>query len=653
MRSLRLVVALALLATGLPAAETLTSPDGRLVVTCQVVAGRPQWQLDCDGQPLLLPAALGLELVREPFREPLALERVERGGGDTVWRPVWGPRSAVRDRYQELTLTLREAREGGRRYQIVVRAYDEGVGLRYRVPAQPGLARVGIGKRLTAYRFADNRPVYQNRNYEYGTGGIDKMSRSEGAVTVDAGGGRFVGLTDADRAGFSEGAWERDKVNPHTIIGTLRSSAEGDLPFHTSWEALIVGRAPAQLYEHRHLVENLNPPCALADTSWIRAGTAICQVRNTRLVTDELRKLVAFASRHNIPQVEIDHSWCGAETKWTPAEIEFFAKSKSTFWDDKPEWRQNVGGNPMAPAKGWVPFRPKADSGGNFVDLDPPALAAYGASLTPPVGISVYLRGAVLRECGGEHPARDVFAVYERWGLAGVKLGFVPTGSQANERAVADLVRLAAEHRLMVNIHDSYFPNGLTRTYPNLVNIEGVAGEEAEHAIPGATKGLHDVMLPFTRCLMGPVDYTPEMYKPNKTHAHQVAMLVVYLGRPSIRGGMRQWLPGGVGGSEIEFVSRVPALFDDYRVWTELGQDVTVARRRGETWFVASMSAAHPRERRLTLDFLPPGKTFRATVWSDTPGKQQTTRGELTVTAATTVPISMAANGGHLMLIEP
>jgi alpha-glucosidase len=406
------------------------------------------------------------------------------------------------------------------------------------------------------------------------------MSRSEGSLTVDAGGGRFVALTEAARAGFSEAAWERSKQAPHTVVGILRSPASGALPFRTSWEVMIVGQTAAELYENRHLVENLNPPCALADTSWIRPGKAICQVRNTRMVTSELKKLMDFASAHRIAHIEIDHSWCGAETKWTPDEIAFFDRNKSKFWDDKPEWRQNVGGNPMAPAKGWVPFRPKADSGGNFVDLDVWALTAYGERLSPKVGVCLYLRGAVMKEFGGEHPAEEIFATYQRWGVAGIKLGFVPTGSQHNDSVIAELVRKAAEHKLLVNIHDSYFPNGLSRTYPNLVNVEGVAGEEAEPSIPAELKSRHDIMLPFTRCLMGPVDYTPEMFKPSKTHAHQVAMLAVFHGRPLIRGGMRQWSPGGAGGGEIEFVEKLPALFDEMRVFTEFGQHVTVARRR-------------------------------------------------------------------------
>lgn len=635
------------------AAETVCSPDGRIAVTVGVDDGRPWWSMTMAGAPVLERGALGVELATDPFQPPFELARVVTNNHDETWHPVWGPRSEVRDHHRELVVTLREAGGAKRAFEVAVRASDEGVGLRYAFPRQPGLADVTVKRRLTEYRFGADRAVWQCRNYEYGTKTIATMSKSEGAVTVEAGGGRFVALTDADRADFSQVSWERKKDATGTIVGTLHSAAGGATPFRTSWEVVLVGDTAARLCENRHLVENLAPPCAIADPSWIRPGRAICQVRNTRMVTDELKKLCDFASAHKFDYLEIDHSWCGAETKWTPEEIAFFEKNHSKFWNDKPEWRNNVGGNLLAAAKGWVPFRPKADSGGSFVDLDVPALCAYGRSLNPPVGICLYVRGVVLKEFGGEHPADDVFATYERWGVAGVKPGFVPPASQANERAIAYMVGRAAAHKLIVCIHDAYFPAGLSRTYPNLVNVEGVAGEEAEPSIAAELKSRHDVMLPFTRGLMGPFDYTPEIFKKGKTHCHQVAMLGVFHGRASVRGGMRAWSPGGEGGAEIEFVEKLPGLFDDMRVTTDLGHRVTIARRRGAAWYVASMADASARAYPYPLDFLRPGATYAATIFRDTPGRPDAVREQRKVTSTTVIPIAMEPNGGHLMILEP
>jgi alpha-glucosidase len=604
-----------------------------------------------DGKPLLAPGALGVETGPENFRGPFGIEGVERASSKATWRAVWGNRSEVPDNFNQIAVTFAEVSGAKRKFVAVVRAYNEGVALRYEFPKQPGLDRVVVNKRLTEFRFGGDRTIYQCRNYEYGTKTIATMAKSEGAVTVDAG-GCFVGLTDAERSNFSQLSWERKKDSKDTIVGTLHSPAEGAAPFQTSWEVMIIGDTAGKLYENRYIVENLNPPCAIADTSWISPGKAITQVRNTRMVTEELKKLCDFASAHKIEYLEIDHSWCGAETKWTPEEIAFFEKNHTKFWDDKPEWKNNVGGNLLAAAKGWVPFRPKADTGGNFVDLDVPALCAYGKSLNPPVGICLYVRGVTLKEFGGEHAIEDVFAQYDKWGVAGVKPGFVPPGSQTNERTITYMVKKAAEHKLIAVIHDAYFPSGLSRTYPNLMNVEGVAGEEAEHSIPPEIKSLHDIMLPFTRCLMGPVDYTPEMFNKGKTHCHQVAMCGVYHGRVSIRGGMRQWSPGGEGGGEIEFVEKLPGLFDEMKVFGEPGKWISVARRRGSNWYIASMSGPKGVATSLPLNFLPPGTEFSASIYSDVPGKREAAHTTQIVRATGSLPLAMEPNGGHLMIIE-
>ena len=632
--------------------ETVQSPDGRIRVDIGLKGNQPCWNVTYGGNKFIESGLLGIELGADDFSGSYALIGTERATGNTTWKPVWGSLSEVRDHYNEVTVKLQETAGRRRIFHVALRAYDEGVACRYHFPAQPNLGEFTIKKRLTEYKFGSNHTIYQNRNYEYGTVHIDNISRSEGNVTVDVGQGNFVSLTDADRANFSMTNWTKKSGSSGTIAGVMHSPAAGTPPFSTSWEVIIIGETAAKLYENRHIVENLNPPCAVADTSWIRPGQAICQVRNTRMVTSELKRLADFASAHNIEYLEIDHSWSGAETKWTQEEVQFFEANKLPFWNDKPEWRKNIGGNPMACAKGWVPFRPKADSGGNFVDLDMPELVAYANGLNPKVGICVYVRGAVLKEFGGEHAIEDVFAHYEKWGLAGVKAGFVPPSSQYNERMIAYMVRRAAEHRLIMVIHDAYYPGGLMRTYPNLVNVEGVAGEEAEHSIEGKTKGLHDVMLPFTRGLMGPFDYTPEIYKKNKTHCHQVAMLGVYHGRVSIRGGMRQWSPGGEGGAEVEFLDKLPGLFDEMKVVTRLGEYVTVARRKGNNWYVASMSDSNPRSYNLPLNFLRPGATYNASIYSDVAGKMEAAHSRRSVSSTSVIPITMEPNGGHLMILE-
>lgn len=644
------LIILAFAASWLSAGETLRSPDGRVVVEVALHAEQPRWSVHFRERPVITDSALGLEIARVAPTGHVLLGS-SRAQGDSTWKPVWGPLREIRDRYHELTLHLRTS--DGLLIDVILRAYDEGVALRYRVPAQDGRTTVTISRRLSGYRFAADHLIHQCRDYSYGTTRISTMKRSEGAVTIDLGDGRFAALTDADRRDFPVVSWRRQPGDLPILLGDLHSPADGTLPFATSWEVLLLGDGPVGLHRSRHLVSNLNPPCAIADTTWIKPGNAICQVRNARMVTDELKTVLDFASRNNLPYLEIDHSWSGAETRWTPAEIDFFAANHSPFWQDKPEWRQNVGGGLSASATGWVPFRPKADSGGNYVDLDVPALCAYGASLNPPVGVCLYVRCILLREFGGDHLMDEVFTTYARWGVAGIKPGFVPAGSQRDERTITQMVAGAAKHRLIAVIHDAYLPSGLSRTYPNLVNSEGVAGEEAEPSIAQPLKSLHDVMLPFTRGLMGPFDYTPEFYKKSKTHCHQVAMIGVYDGRSSLRGGRRAWSPGGVGGEEIAFIRRYPGLFDQEHVVTDLGRQVTIARRDGRSWFVATLGGPQAVTADLTLDFLTPGVRYRASIHHDVPGALHSATDTRIVAADTTLPLRLEADGGQVMIIDP
>ncbi|MCY2988680.1 MAG: glycoside hydrolase family 97 catalytic domain-containing protein [Planctomycetota bacterium] len=652
MKPLLLTLAAFIVAISGRAAETVRSPNGKIVVSVELQEARPLWNIAHGESKLIHDGLLGVETAPDNLCGAYRLVGTERATGDTTWKPVWGFLSEVRDHYHELTLKLEETAAAKRLLHVVLRAYNEGVAVRYVFPQQPGLKEVTVKKLLTEFTFGGDHVIYSARDYQYGNATIATLKKSEGTVTVAVGGGRFVSLTDADRADFSVVSWHGKKDSPGTIVAAMHSPASGTLPFKTSWQAMVIGETAGKLVENRHLIENLNPPCAIADTSWIKPGKAICQVYNVRMVTEEIKKLMDFGSAHNFDYLEIDHSWSGAETKWTPEEIVHFENNKGPFWDKHPEWRDNVKGGLTAPAKGYVPFRPHSFQGGNYVDLDIPTITAYGKSLKPPIGLCLYVRGALLKEFGGEHAIDDVFACYERWGVAGVKPGFVPPSSQQNERAITYLVKKAAEHRLIAVIHDAFLPYGLCRTYPNLVNVEGVAGEEAEPSIAPEIKSLHDILLPFTRGIMGSFDYTPQIYKNSKTHCHQVAMLSIYLGRASVRAGLKQWSAGGVGGAEIEFAEKVPGLTDAIQVTTDLGKYVSVARRRNANWYIASMSGPQASSYQYSLSFLAPGRTYRASIYNDTPGSRTATHTQQQVTSETVIPIAMEPNGGHLMIIE-
>ena len=631
--------------------QQLSSPNGKIKISVDFPATGPVWSISYDGKPVTEKGALAVEFDKAgaPTYTLVKADRREHRGS---WKPLWGHVREIPENYNELVLQM-DSQGKGPGINIEIRAYDEGVACRYVIPGQSGFEEVGITKRLTRYPFLADHPVHHHRDYSYFRDTISTMKTTEfNCVTIDLGNGLFASLADADRADSPQMNWSKPK-DAGTTLTPGRWIARAKTPYATSWEAMVIGEGPEGLFKNRTLISNLNPPNAIEDSSWIKRGKAITQVYNTRIVTDELKKLLDFASANGIEYVEIDHSWNASETKWTPEEIAAFEADPGKFWADKPSWRDNISGNPMVVAKGWVPFRPKKDTMGTFVDLDIKALTAYGKSLNPPVGVTLYVRGAELKEFGGEHPVEDVFRTYAEWGIAGVKPGFVPPHSQQNERAITGMVRTAAKYKLHAVIHDAYAPSGLSRTYPNLVNIEGIAGEEAEPSIKPEMKSLHDVMIPFTRGIVGPLDYTPQFYKKSKTQAHQVSMIGVYDGRPSIRAGMRAWSPGGEGGEEFEFVKRYPDLTDEELCFTDLGKYVTIARRDGKTWYVATMGGPGALKVDRPLSFLQPGVKYRATIFKDTPGSLKATTERLEVTKDTTIPMALEPNGGHAMILEP
>jgi alpha-glucosidase len=337
------------------AAETVRSPDGKVVVAVELQEGRPFWGAADGDNKIIHNGLLGVETALDDFCGTYKLVGTETATGDTTWKPVWGFLSEVRDHYNELTVKLEETAVSKRRIHVVLRAYNEGVAVRYVFPHQPGINEVTVKRLLTEFRFGGDQAIYTAREYQYGNATIATMKKSEGAVTVGLGGGKYVSLTDADRADFSVVSWSGKKEAPNTLVATMHSPATGTLPFKTSWLAMVLGETAGKLVENRHLIENLNPPCAIADTSWIKPGKAICQVYNVRMVTEEIKKLMDFGSAHDFDYLEIDHSWSGAETKWTPEEIANFEKHMGPFLERAPGMAGQREGRPDETRQGLRP----------------------------------------------------------------------------------------------------------------------------------------------------------------------------------------------------------------------------------------------------------------------------------------------------------
>jgi alpha-glucosidase len=614
------------------AVTELASPDGQLVVrfalqTDETAAGRPTYSVLHRGRALLTDCRLGLDLQdAPPLDRDFRQLHTARASHDTTWRPVYGERSTVRDRYEQLSVDVEDGQQPPRRLQLVFRAYDEGIAFCYSIPEQPALRDLVITAEHSEFRFTDNHrchAVYSAQGV-YQAVGLDEIKPNcERPLTVEIAGGPCVAVAEARLVDFARMRLQPVAGRPHTVASMLAGSAAITTPYTTPWRVLMVADSPGQLLERNDLILNLNDPCAIADTSWIKPGKVI---REVTLTTVGGKACVDFAVRRNLQYVEFDAGWYGHE------------------YSDTADARQ-------------VNVDPKRSPG----PLDLPEVIRYAGERG--IGIILYVNRRAL-----ERQLEEILPLYRQWGVRGVKYGFVQVGSQTWTRWLHEAVRKAAEHQLMVDIHDEYRPTGYSRTYPNLMTQEGIAGDETSPA-----NSLTLTIL-FTRMLAGAADnticYYDQRVDRNASHAYQLAKAVgVYSpwqflywydrppAVPTDKGGAGNARSQVGDEPELEFFDRVPTVWDDTRVLQgQIGQYAVIARRHGAEWFVGGMNSGQPRTLDVPLSFLEAGRRYTAHVYSDDPTVATRTRVKverLPVDATAALKLSMSARGGQAVWLTP
>ena len=614
MKFISLVLACLGSIASLPAAWTVTAPGGNVTLTLSLTtAGAPRYQVSHHGRPVVLESGLGFE-ARDPAKHLLdgfTIVTTRERTADTTWTPLYGERATIRDHFHECTVELRQG-TSGTRLTLVLRAYDEGVALRYEFAGAPDAPPHEFTAERTEFRFPADAFGYEEHGTEgeYARVPIAAIKREcERPLTVEFADGRFACLVEAALERYPRMLLSPSTATPGALVSALSGPATIPASGVSPWRALIVGDRPGDLLERNTLVANLNPPSALPNTTWIKPGKAI---REVTLSTKGGKACIDFAVAHGLSYILYDAGWYGHE-------YDDNADARGVNLDPK-----RVGGIP------------------NHGGLDLAAVIAYGRARG--IGVFLYVNRRAL-----ERQSAELFPLYQKWGIAGVKFGFVKVGPQEWTTWVHDAVRQAAAHQLMVDIHDNYRPTGFTRTYPNLLTQEGVRGNEH---MPTAT---HNTTLPFTRFPAGPADYTICVFDPRvkTTRAHQLALAVVvysplqllyWYDKPSSH----------QGGKEFEFFDRVPTVWDDTRVIDgRIGEFVTIARRSGDDWYVGTLTNETARERDIPLGFLPAGQTFSAHVYENGATKNAVALRRETVTAASVLKARLPAAGGQAVWLTP
>lgn len=599
--SMLLAVALAHIA----AAAQLTSPDGNLAVNFTLSGDAPVYNVAYKGTKILLNSGLGLDLYSGGFELAGQTSTKSR----SQWVPVYGERNLIPDNYNQLTIELRPKAPPRRPLQLTFRAYDEGIAFRYTVL---GAGRFTIEEERTEFHFPPGAEAYE----EHGTEGpyqrvpiAEIKPECERPLTVDYGNGVYASLTEAALVDYSRMLLSPVPEKPGALVSDLSGPVRGAAPFSTPWRVLIVGDRPGDLTERNYLVLNLNPPNAISDTAWIKPGKVI---REVTLSTEGGKACVDFAVARGLQYIEYDAGWYGYEHDET--------QDATTVTPDP----KRTSGIP-----GWA-------------GLDLQEVIDYASERG--IGVFLYVNRRHL-----EQQLDELLPLFQRWGVKGMKFGFVQVGEQKWTRWLHDAVRQAAEHKIMVDVHDSYRPTGFSRTYPNLLTQEGIRGNEH---MPTAE---HNVTLPFTRFIAGAGDSTICYYtrRIKTTRAHQLALAVVvysplqflfWYDRPSAYQGE----------PEIEFFKHVPTVWDDTRVIDgSIGEYIITARRRGEQWYVGILTNGDARALRIPLTFLDPGRKYRAFVYRDGPTPTSVLIETETVDSSTTLAATLAPSGGQAVRLTP
>lgn len=576
--------------------EVLSSPNGKYQFVFSQKDGKLTYRLDYAGKQVVEEGELGVNidnhLVESAMGIPVDTNRVwtkgmevtgvERRSEDNTWKTVYGEYSQIRDHYNEMTLHLMK---GGKHdnsgngydkrqqylFDIIVRAYDEGVAIRYHFPEATNGLFMHITDDLTSFRFAPGAEAY---HYAWAQSHANKVKllKSEAAwkeeaerpLTLHLANGLYAAIGEATLTDFVRGKLKLKADNELKMA--MFDSADIITAYDMPWRFIMVGEKAIDLINNKQLVLNLNAPCQIADTSWIKPGKAF---RVCRLDMKTCLAGVDFCVDRGLQYIELDAGWYGPEMKMSSSALKVLESR----------------------------------------DIDMPKLCAYAKSKG--VGVWVYVNQRALYQ-----ELDQILPLYEKWGISGIKFGFVQIGSQEWTTWLHQAVKKCADHHIMVDIHDEYRPTGWSRTYPNLMTQEGIGGNEE---MPDAE---HNTILPFTRFLCGPADYTLCYFngRVKNTKAHQLAMPVVYYSPVTFL----YWydLPNAYKGEqELDFWKYCPTVWDESKALQgEIGEFVVQARRSGDDWFVGAMTGLQARDITInTADFLQKGKKYRVEMYNDAP----------------------------------
>lgn len=597
----------------------LSSPDGKLSVTIRAKKNTDSiisYDLSYGGISILKAASAGFVLKDQPA-VALKFLKSTRKTVATSWTPVYGERKSIPDNYQQLTLDFRCSSNPSFKVVLYCRAYNEGFAFRYGV--QQGNKPMSIEKELslfpvnpmaTAWVSTMAQSVLQEKKIT----AIDKVV--ERPLTVKLNEKLFLALGEAALVDFAR---MKFRQTDGKLVSELDGPAEFTGKLTSPWRYVLVGKSPGDLLEKNYLVLNLNEPNQIKNTAWIKPGKVI---REATLTTTGAINCIDFAAKHHLKYILFDAGWYGKEDADT---------SDATH----------------------VALDPARSKG----PLDLQKVIAYGKQKN--VGVILYVNRRAL-----ERQLDTLLPLYQSWGVKGLKFGFVQVGSQKWTAWLHEAIRKAAKYQLMVDVHDEYRPTGYSRTYPNLLTQEGIRGDEETIFTE------HSITTLFTRMIAGAGDNT-NCYFTNRSdkmgsHAAQLAKAVCiyspwqflfWYDRP-VSSDVKNYKEGEVQEvPELSWFDNLPTVWDATRVLESNMTDyATIARKKGNEWFLGSLSGTTGRQVNINCNFLDRNKNYTAVVYTDDETVPTPTRVRITtqkVNAGSVLSFTIAERNGIAIHFKP
>lgn len=627
----------------------LTSPDGKITYTVFTEKGTLMYRVDYKGKPVIQNSTLGLVFKEIIFSGNLQIVSGTTGDGVERYSLFAGKAKDIADPYKQLELTIKQTTATPFQFYLQVRAFNGGVAFRYRLPGWNGYSTFTLLNENTSFSTAGDPRIRALffPNYTSSHEGIyNKMPVS--AIPADTlidlpalfeyPDNIYLAITEAALTGYAgmylsktNGMTLTSKLSPWPSDTSVKVSSS--LPHNSPWRVMLISDRIGELLES-NIITDLNEPCKIANTDWLRPGKTTFPWWNGNVVPDTIN-----APGNNFVTAQYYIDFCARNNIDYHSVVEYGLH----------QWYMDDGAN-FQPG-------PHADVTRPVPGLDMKEICDYAHSKG--VGVRVWVHWAAL------YPKLDTaFALFEKWGLSGMMVDFMDRDDQQMVNIQNEILEKAAKHKLHIQFHGAYKPTGLNRTWPNEFTREGTLNYECNKWAGYITPDM-DIDIPFTRMLAGSTDYhlggfraVPEKdIKPNYTRplmlgtrCHMLAMYVVLENYLQMVCDYPEAYEGQPG---FEFIKEIPTTWNATKVPDgKPGEYIVVARKKNDNWYIGAITNHDGREIKLPLDFLGEGN-YTATIFSDAADTEtipdHLVKNTIKVDRNSSLSLKLAAGGGAVI----